>query len=247
VWRFLISGVLRGPVDGNILARSGQLKAGRYAVGVEYETRGDTTMSLWEKIAEQFGKPSGFLGSIAGFIMAKRSSNIERNEWGISLLNIQPSDHVLEIGFGPGVAIQKMCELVTDGIIYGIDHSELMVKKASDRNKNAILSGKVKLMLASVSELPSVDHPIDKVIDINSFQFWDDPVNSLQEIKRMMKPHGIIAIVHQPRKPGATDQDSIDASDQFSKYLENAQYNNIRIEKKLMKPVSTVCVLGTNS
>ena len=204
-------------------------------------------MSLWEKIAEQFGKPSGFLGSIAGFIMAKRSSNIERNEWGISLLNIQPSDHVLEIGFGPGVAIQKMCDLVTDGIIYGIDHSELMVKKASDRNKNAILSGKVKLILASVSELPSFDHPIDKVLDINTFQFWNDPVNSLQEIKRMMRPHGIIAIVHQPRKPGATDQDSTDAGDQFSKYLEKAQFKNIRIEKKLMKPVSTVCVLGTNS
>jgi ubiquinone/menaquinone biosynthesis C-methylase UbiE len=204
-------------------------------------------MSLWGKISEQFGKPSGFLGSIAGFIMEKRSSNIERNEWGISLLNIQPSDHVLEIGFGPGVGIQKMSDLITDGIIYGIDHSELMVKKASDRNKSAISSGKVKLILASVSELPSFDHPIDKVIDINTFQFWTDPVNSLQEIKRMMKPHGIIAIVHQPRKPGATDQDSTDAGDRFSKYLKKTQFKNIRIEKKLMKPVSTVCVLGMNS
>jgi hypothetical protein len=61
----------------------------------------------------------------------------------------------------------------------------------------------------------------------------------------MMKPHGIIAIVHQPRKPGATDQDSTDAGVQFSKYLEKAQFKHIRIEKKLMKPVSTVCVLGT--
>jgi hypothetical protein len=60
-----------------------------------------------------------------------------------------------------------------------------------------------------------------------------------------MTPHGIIAIVHQPRKPGATAQDSTDAGDQFSKYLEKAQFKNIRIEKKLMKPVSTVCVLGT--
>jgi len=204
-------------------------------------------MSLWEKIAEQFGKPSGILGSFAGFIMATRSSNVERNEWGISLLNIQPSDHILEIGFGPGVAIQKMCNSVTDGIIYGIDHSELMVKKASARNRDAILSGKVKLISASVSELPSFDHPIDKVIDINTFQFWNDPVESLQEVKKLMKPHGIIAIVHQPRKPGATDQDSTDAGDQFSEYLEKAQFDKIRIEKKLMKPVSTVCVLGTNS
>jgi hypothetical protein len=46
-------------------------------------------------------------------------------------------------------------------------------------------------------------------------------------------------------KPGATDQDSTDAGVQFSKYLEKAQFKHIRIEKKLMKPVSTVCVLGT--
>jgi len=204
-------------------------------------------MSLWIKIAKQFGKPSGLLGSLAGYIMANRSSNIERNEWGISLLNIQPSDYVLEIGFGPGVAIQKMSDIVTDGVIYGIDHSELMVKKASDRNKDAILSDKVKLKLGSVAELPTFDHPIDKVLDINSFQFWNDQVNSLQEIKKIMKPNGVIAIVHQPRKPGATEQDSIDAGDEFSKYLEKAQFKNIRVEKKLMKPVSTVCVLGTNS
>jgi len=203
-------------------------------------------MSLWEKIAEQFGQPSGFLGSIAGLIMAKRASNIARNEWGISLLHIHPSDHVLEIGFGPGVAIQKMSELITDGRIYGIDHSALMVKKASERNKHAIGSGKVTLMLASVAELPSFDHPIDKVIDTNSFQFWNDPVHALQDIKRRMAHHGIIAIVHQPRKPGATDQDATEAGEQFSTYLEKAHFQNIRIEKKMMKPVSTVCVLGTN-
>ncbi len=141
-------------------------------------------MSLLKKLIKQFGKPSGYLGNIAGFIMANRSSNIERSEWGISLLNIQPSDYVLEIGFGPGVAIKKMSDLVTNGIIYGIDHSELMVKKASDRNKKAILSGKVKLISASVSEFPAFDQAIDKVIDVNTFQFWEDPVNSLKEVKK---------------------------------------------------------------
>jgi ubiquinone/menaquinone biosynthesis C-methylase UbiE len=203
-------------------------------------------MSLWGKTAEQFGKPSGVLGSIAGFIMANRSSNMKRNEWGISLLNIQPSDHVLEIGFGPGVGIQRMSDLITDGIIYGIDHSDLMTRKAGKRNRKAILSGKVKLITAPVSELPAFDRPIDKVISINSFQFWDDPDNSLREIKKIMKNDGIIAIVHQPRKPGATEQDATQAGNQLSIYLEKAQFKNIRIEKRMMKPVSTVCVLATN-
>ena len=204
-------------------------------------------MSLWGTVSKQFGNPSGFLGRIAGFIMAKRSSNIERYEWASSLLDIQPSDHVLEVGFGPGVGIQKMSELVTDGIIYGIDHSELMTRMASDRNEKAISSGKVKLITAPVSELPAFDRPIDKVIDINSFQFWEDPDSSLRTIKTIMKPNGVIAIVHQPRKPGATEQDVNEAGEQFSNNLRNAQFSNIRIEKKEMKPVSTVCVLGTNS
>jgi ubiquinone/menaquinone biosynthesis C-methylase UbiE len=202
---------------------------------------------MWERIAAQFGKPSGFLGIIAGFIMANRASNKERIEWGISLLDIQPSDHVLEIGFGPGVGIQRMCDLVTKGVIYGVDHSELMVRKASDRNRNATDSGKVRLMLASVGDLPPFDQPIDKVIDINTFQFWDDPVTSLQEVRKVMAPGGIIALVHQPRKPGATDQDSTAAGDRFAECLEKAQFTNIRIEQRPMKPVSTVGVLGTNS
>ncbi|MBF0224418.1 MAG: class I SAM-dependent methyltransferase [Desulfobacterales bacterium] len=201
-------------------------------------------MSLWEKIAKQFGKPSGLLGNVADYIMATRSSNIERNEWGISLLNLQPSDQVLEIGFGPGIAIQKMSKLVTKGIIYGIDHSDLMVKKASKRNNDTILAGRVKLISTAVSELPAFDKPIDKIIDINSFQFWEEPVNYLNRLKTIMKNEGIIALIHQPRKPGATKQDSIEAGEKFAKYLDQAGFKNIRIENKIMKPVPTIGVLG---
>jgi ubiquinone/menaquinone biosynthesis C-methylase UbiE len=203
-------------------------------------------MSLWGKVAKQFGKPEGFLGSVAGFIMSKRGSNIERNEWAISLLDIQSPDHVLEIGFGPGIAIQRMNDLATDGVIYGVDHSELMVKKASVRNREAVSSGKVKLTAASVAKLPAFDQPIDKVLDINTFQFWEDPLNSLKEVKKNMKHNGMIAIAHQPRKPGSTEQDSDEAGERFSKYLEEAQFKNIRVEKKMMKPVPTICVLGEN-
>jgi len=56
-------------------------------------------MSFVEKVVAQFARPTGFWGDIAGFIMAYRPSNLARNEWAISLLNLQPSDRVLEIGF----------------------------------------------------------------------------------------------------------------------------------------------------
>jgi ubiquinone/menaquinone biosynthesis C-methylase UbiE len=115
--------------------------------------------------------------------MAHRPSNLERNEWAISLLNLQPSDRVLEIGFGPGVAIQKMNELVSDGLIWGIDHSEVMFRQASNRNERAISTGRVRLTLASVTQLPFFGDPFDKILDVNSFQFWDNKIDVLKQLR----------------------------------------------------------------
>ena len=82
-----------------------------------------------------------FVNSILYFITFSKyhiyniTLSIEYIEWGISLMNIQPSDRILEIGIGPDVEIRKMSEFITYCIIYGISHSELMIKNALIRNK----------------------------------------------------------------------------------------------------------------
>jgi ubiquinone/menaquinone biosynthesis C-methylase UbiE len=201
-------------------------------------------MSIWRKISAQFGRPTGLFGTIAGTIMAKRASNLERNVWAISLLKLRPTDRVLEIGFGPGIAIQKMSEVVTEGIIWGIDHSEVMFKQASKRNREALSKGRVKLLLGSVSTLSSLDGQVDKILDINSLQFWESPVDDLKKLRTYLAPGGIVALVHQPRKPGSTVEETDRAGRKYADYLERAGFRDISIEKRAMKPVSTVCALG---
>jgi ubiquinone/menaquinone biosynthesis C-methylase UbiE len=202
-------------------------------------------MSLVEKIVAQFARPTGFWGNVAGFIMAHRPSNLERNAWAISLLNLQPSDRVLEIGFGPGVTIQKMSEMVPHGVIWGIDHSEVMFRQASKRNQQAISAGKVRLALTSVSQLPAFDGPFDKILDVNGFQFWNNQIEVLSRLREQLRPGGIIALVHQPRNPGATEADATEAGEKFGRDLEMAGFEAIKVERKLMKPVSTVYVQGS--
>ena len=203
-------------------------------------------MGFVEKVVAQFARPTGFLGNIAGFIMAHRPSNLERNEWAISLLNLQPSDRVLEIGFGPGVTIQKMSEIVLDGVIWGIDHSEVMFRQASKRNQRALEAGRVRLVLTSVSQLPSNDCPFDKILAVNNFQFWENKTDVLGRLREQLHTGGIIALVHQPRIPGATDLDVTKAGERFAHYLETAGFKDIKVERKMMKPVSTVYVQGRN-
>jgi hypothetical protein len=50
-----------------------------------------------------FGRPRGVLGRLGGIIMARM--NADCGVWVSGLLNVGPSDHVYEVGFGPGVII----------------------------------------------------------------------------------------------------------------------------------------------
>lgn len=63
--------------------------------------------AIFRRVAPQFGHPRGPLGHLAGWIMGARASNRERSRWAVSLLDIEPTDRVLEIGFGPGLAIES--------------------------------------------------------------------------------------------------------------------------------------------
>lgn len=77
----------------------------------------------------------------------------------MSLLDVQPADRVLEIGSGPGLAIQELSHIAREGYVCGIDHSEVMVRQARKRNADGIRRGVVDLRLASVDALPAFDAP----------------------------------------------------------------------------------------
>ncbi len=62
-------------------------------------------------IVRQFGKPSGALGVVAGLVMRLRASNRLRNARTVDLLEIRPEDRVLEVGFGPGLAVARTAGL----------------------------------------------------------------------------------------------------------------------------------------
>jgi SAM-dependent methyltransferase len=90
---------------------------------------------MWHYLAQQFRRPTGFLGRLAGFLFR---INREGIEWTISLIEVQPADHVLEIGFGPGHGIQQVARIATQGRVAGVDFSETMLRQASRRNAAAI-------------------------------------------------------------------------------------------------------------
>jgi ubiquinone/menaquinone biosynthesis C-methylase UbiE len=159
-------------------------------------------------LLRMFGRPRGALGRLGGRLMARM--NVECGAWVGELLEIAPNDSVLEVGFGPGVLVERLAALARAGHVAGIDQSAEMVEQARARNMRAIQKGRVDLQLGSVERLPFEENSFDKALAINSMQVWPDAMAGLREMRRVMKPGGTIALGFTPysgqSKDGLTDK-----------------------------------------
>lgn len=148
-------------------------------------------MGLWHRLAQQFRQPSGLLGRLIGFLFR---INREGIDWTINLLENQPTDHVLEIGFGPGYGIQRAASLATQGRVAGVDFSQTMLEQATDRNAVAIDAGLVELCLGDAIALLYPENTFHKAFATNVIYFWKDPLAYLRELHRVLKPGGRVAL-----------------------------------------------------
>jgi ubiquinone/menaquinone biosynthesis C-methylase UbiE len=175
--------------------------------------------------------------------MAHRPSNRQRSRWAVSLLGVRPADRVLEIGFGPGLAVAALVRAGA-GHVYGVDHSDVMLRCASRRNAAGVRAGRVTLVDASVSRLPpTLDGPFDAILAVNALGFWPAPAEQLAELRRRLVPGGRIAIVSQPRCPGATAVTSRAAATDIENLLLGAGFTHPRTETLPLSPPA-VCVLA---
>jgi SAM-dependent methyltransferase len=193
-------------------------------------------------LGEQFANPTGWLGSFVGRLMA--TSSARRSRWVTSLLGLESGQHVLEVGFGPGVDIQRVSAIVGSGIVAGVDHSPTMFRMASQRNALAIAQGRVHLEVASAGSLPFDGASFDRAFSINCVQFWPDLGLGLSEARRVLKPGGRVAVAIQPRDPGATAAETLTWRQRLETGLRQAGFLAIQSHLARTRPLPAVCVLG---
>ena len=206
-------------------------------------------MGLIRIFAEQLRQPKGLLGKLAGHLMARMDK--PSNDWAISLMNIQPDDHLLEIGFGPGMAIKKVSEIASNGFVAGIDFSETMLEQARKVNASAIESGLVELKYGEVSSIPYGDELFDKVFGINIMYVLPDLQKAIKEMWRVLKPAGQITFcmperefVEKRRKLAPEDIFILHDIDEVLQMLTDAGFIAVRYEKASVGPGTWLCVLG---
>ena len=214
----------------------------------EYSSTNAATPSgdhwLHRSLARQFGRPTGFVGRLAGWSMAHRPSNRQRNRWTVDLLRLRPGERILEIGFGPGLALGRAAEQVgASGHVVGVDPSEIMVGHAGRRNRIAVAEGRMKLHVGHVERLPEFDAGFDAIMAVNTIGFWSDPTARLEELRQRLRPAGRLAITVQPRSPGATAATSQRVCLELEERFKVAGFTKVSSHTLALSPPA-VCVIG---
>jgi ubiquinone/menaquinone biosynthesis C-methylase UbiE len=198
-------------------------------------------MTLRAYIISQFRHPRGPVGAIVGWLMAIK--NRPRNAWLVELVDPQPQDRILEIGFGPGATLAVLARRAADGYVAGVDHSDTMVRQAQRRNKAAAANGRIDIRLGSAASLPFADGTFDKVCASNAHLFPDDEGVALREINRVLRLGGSITIALQPRWAKSEEEIKAIASE-LEDHLRTAGFVTAGVQRKVMRPVVCLGVIG---
>src|SRR4051794_9729244 len=124
-------------------------------------------------IDQQHRYPTGLVGRIIGERMLRQHA--PETEWSVELLHLQPSDRILEIGFGAGRGLALALAQIHQGRVTGVDLSPTMIRTAARRNRAAIERGQLTLVRGNVATLPFGEQRFDKLLSLHTFYFWPDP------------------------------------------------------------------------
>ncbi|MEU7899168.1 methyltransferase domain-containing protein [Nonomuraea sp. NPDC049152] len=146
-------------------------------------------------ITSPFAQPRGLAGRLAGRLMLLTNEQCEL----VELLDVQPGDHVLEVGYGPGKLV-RMLEPGPAARICGVDPSREMRDQAARPYRG---DGRVDLRLGTADATGFDDGSFDKAVSVNNVALWPDLGAGVRELHRVLKPGGMAVIAwHGGSLPG---------------------------------------------
>jgi arsenite methyltransferase len=144
---------------------------------------------LLSTVAGQLGRPHGILSPFVARMLNR--GNERAIAAAVESAEIPRGAVAADIGFGGGVGLQLLLDRVgDDGVVYGIEIADDMLRRARSRFGRDIRSGRLRLSSGSLTKLPLDDNSVDALITSNTVYFISEFDAACTELARVLRPGG---------------------------------------------------------
>src|SRR5947208_4581908 len=98
----------------------------------------------------------------------------------LDLMQLRPSDRVLDLGCGAGWATRLLAARAPQGKVIGVDISDEMIARARRSSEGF---SNIEFAVGSSEKIPSADDSFDKALSIESFYYYPDQGAALDELR----------------------------------------------------------------
>jgi SAM-dependent methyltransferase len=155
----------------------------------------------------------------------------------VDALDPQPSDRVLEVGCGAGVAVSLVCERLVDGYMVAIDRSPAMIRATERRNRAHVRAGRLRLETVALSDARFGDERFNRVLAVRVGSLARPPGDDLAVLRCHLAPDGIVGVFGDGPTPGST------AATQRA-LLDNLRRHGFRVVDAISRRAGATTVAG---
>lgn len=157
----------------------------------------------------------------------------QRFAWMVDIMDVRPTDRILEIGPGASNSIAYLAAKLDGGLVVGVDRSATAIARAAKRHAALIDTGQLNLEQAELADLDPqrlLDRigpgaaGFDKVLAVNVNVFWTKrPTAELALIRRLLAPGGTLYLFYGYGTPAAATSPK-PAPGRLNEYLSEAGF-----------------------
>ena len=208
-------------------------------------------MGIFKQFFNNTRKPNGWMGKM--MVNGMNQGHAAVSDWGLSHLpNVPTKSYFMmaDFGCGGGRNTAELLKRFPTATVTALDYSKVSCDKTKQFNRHAVQAGRCKIVQGDVSTLPFEAETFDGITAFETVYFWPGPMESFQEVYRVLKPGGTFMIVNE--SDGTKQEDEkwtgiiegmrIFTQEQLTQYLKEAGFS--RIAAHVNQEQHWLCVLA---
>jgi cyclopropane fatty-acyl-phospholipid synthase-like methyltransferase len=119
-------------------------------------------------------------------------------DWIVRQLDLQPHQHLLEVGCGSGRLLSAVAHRMNNSFLAGIEPSIALYRQACRRNRLFIQQETLQLHLGQLHDLPYPASYFHTIYGSGCYYSWNNFVTECQRLSSLLRVGGRLILLSQP-------------------------------------------------